>query len=254
MRTQTRRRRPRGSARRGGTRERILATAERLFAERGIDGVSVRAILAEAGVNVALAHRHFGTREGLIDELLRRAIGPLNEHRMLLLDAVEARGDAATLEDVLRAMFAPAVRWIFERPDRARLLAHAQASPDPRIRAMHRAHFRGLLDRFGAALQRTVPAHVTPLDLVHRGFFVLGAGLVTALHAGEMSRIARERFGPAGVPGERELVDEIVVFCAAGLRARRPSRAGGAAIAARRGPRGDTPRPRGARIRGGRVP
>ncbi len=36
------------------TRNRILDAAERLFAERGIETVSVRSILAEAGVNVAL--------------------------------------------------------------------------------------------------------------------------------------------------------------------------------------------------------
>src|SRR5512146_3390197 len=98
----------------GETRERILLTAERLFAERGIEGVSVRTILGEAGANVALAHRHFGGRDGLIDEVLRRAVGPLNERRLLLLEEVEARGSRATVEDVLRALFAPGVRWMFE--------------------------------------------------------------------------------------------------------------------------------------------
>ncbi len=202
---------------RQSTRERILAAAERLFAERGIDAVSVRAILAAAGVNVALAHRHFGSRAGLIDELLRRAIGPLNEERLRLLGAVEARGKAASLEDVLRAMFAPAVRWIFERPDRARLLAHVQASPDPKIRTLHREHFRDLVDRFGTAVWSRVPRRVTPSALVFRLFFVLGAGLVTNLHWADMARAAREVAG--AVPDAEELVDEIVAFGAAGLRA-----------------------------------
>jgi len=44
------------------TPTRILDAAERLFAERGIESVSVRSILAAAGVNVALAHYHFGSR------------------------------------------------------------------------------------------------------------------------------------------------------------------------------------------------
>jgi AcrR family transcriptional regulator len=203
----------------GATRERILATAERLFAQRGIEGVSVRSILAEAGVNVALVHRYFGGRDGLIDEILRRAIGPLNEHRLLLFEEVEARGARATVEDVLRAMFAPGIRWLFERPERARLLAQLQVSTDPKLRALHRRHFDALIRRFAKALRRTVPGHVGERDLVCRFTFVLGAGQATALHAAEMARIARERLGPDAVPGERDWIDQIVAFCAAGLRA-----------------------------------
>ena len=121
----------RGSSRprKGGeTRERILVTAQRLFSERGIEGVSVRTILAEAGANVALAHRHFGGRDGLIDEVLRRTVGPLNERRLLLLEEVEARGDRATAEDVLRALFAPSIRWLFEHPRPALSFARTEHS------------------------------------------------------------------------------------------------------------------------------
>jgi AcrR family transcriptional regulator len=214
-------RRPRkGRPRRvGETRERILATAERLFAERGIEGVSVRAILAEAGANVALAHRHFGGRDGLIDEILRRAIGPLNEQRLLLLEEIEARGARATVEDVLRAMFVPVIRWLFEQPMRARLLAQLQSCPDPKIRALHGRHFDPVIERFAEALGRTVPAHVGASGFICRLTFILGAGRVMALHAAEMAEVARRRLGPGAVPGERDWVDQIVAFCAAGLRA-----------------------------------
>jgi AcrR family transcriptional regulator len=205
--------------RRGETRERILATAERLFAERGIEAVSVRSVLAEAGVNVALAHRHFGSRDGLVDEILRRAIGPLNERRVLLLEEVEARGPRASVEDVLRAMFAPGIRWLFEQPRRARLVAQLQASTDPRLRALHRQHFEPLIERFAQALVRTVDPRLGARDFVCRFTFVLGAGQATAFHAAEMMRIARQRFGAEAVPGERDFVEQIVAFCAAGLRA-----------------------------------
>jgi hypothetical protein len=143
----------------------------------------------------------------------------LNEERIGRLAALEARAGAATLEDVLHAMFAPAMRWIFDDPDRARFLGHVQASPDPRIRALHREHFRPLVERLGEAVRRRLPAHVRPVEMVCRFYFVLGAGLITALNSEEMARVARERFGPAETPDEEDLVNEIVAFCAAGLRA-----------------------------------
>ena len=48
------------------TRERILETAERLFAESGFEGASVRAITSEAQVNLAALHYHFGSKDQLI--------------------------------------------------------------------------------------------------------------------------------------------------------------------------------------------
>ena len=66
-------------------REAILNTAERLFAERGIDAVSLRTINAEAGYSVAALHYHFGTRDGLIRALLERAQPQMLYHRDRLL-------------------------------------------------------------------------------------------------------------------------------------------------------------------------
>jgi AcrR family transcriptional regulator len=202
------------------TQDRILDTAERLFAERGIDGVSVRAILAEAGVNAALANYHFGSREGLIDALLRRRLAPLNEERARLLDEVEARGKAASVEDVLRAFFAPAGRWVVARPDLARLFAHMMGSPNPDIRAMHRRAFGDVVGRFAEALAGRLPAHVTPMQRVCRFFFTLGTSLIISANGAEMAQFACERFGPEAVPDADSLVDEIVAFCAAGLETR----------------------------------
>jgi AcrR family transcriptional regulator len=201
------------------TAERILDAAERLFAEHGIEAVSVRSVLAEAGVNVALAHRHFGSRDGLVDALVRRAVAPLNAERLRLLALTEARGRSATLEDVLRAFYPPAMRWIFEHPDRARLLAHIQASPNDTIRALHRKHFMEIVPRFAEAIQARLPRHLGPAQRVCRFYFVLGSGLMMSLHWAEVARVGRERFGPAGVPDVEVLSDEIVAFCAAGLRA-----------------------------------
>jgi AcrR family transcriptional regulator len=211
---------PTPSANKGNdTKERILVAAEKLFSERGIEAVSVRTILARAKVNVALAHRYFGGRDGLIDEVLRRAVGPLNERRLLLLDAAEARGTRTTLEDVLRALFAPSIRWLFEQPERARLLAQLQTANDPKLRALHRRYFDAPLQRFAEAMVRTIEPRPGPLEFVARFTFAHGALQAVYRHGFEVARLARERLGADAVPTERDWVDQIVAFCTAGFTA-----------------------------------
>lgn len=49
------------------TRAALMSAGERLFAERGIAGPSIRDLIAEAGVgNKSALHYHFGTRDGLV--------------------------------------------------------------------------------------------------------------------------------------------------------------------------------------------
>src|ERR1700686_180677 len=65
-----------------GTRDRILKTAERLFAERGFNGVSVRELAGAASVNIASIGYHFRNKEGLLAEVYRRHCEPMIEERV----------------------------------------------------------------------------------------------------------------------------------------------------------------------------
>ena len=47
------------------TREKIIKAASHAFARDGYEGASIRAIVAEAGVNQAAINYHFGSKEGL---------------------------------------------------------------------------------------------------------------------------------------------------------------------------------------------
>ena len=58
------------------TRERILAAAREAFAESGYDATSMRRIAAAAGVDPALLHHHFGTKEQLFLAALRAPADP----------------------------------------------------------------------------------------------------------------------------------------------------------------------------------
>ncbi|MFF2900023.1 TetR/AcrR family transcriptional regulator [Streptomyces sp. NPDC057966] len=61
------------------TRRRLLEAARDLFAERGYEGATVRVIAARAGVNQALLFRYFGSKRGLLTEVV--ALGGLEQLR-----------------------------------------------------------------------------------------------------------------------------------------------------------------------------
>jgi AcrR family transcriptional regulator len=58
------------------TREKVLAAARETFGERGYDGASIRQIATNAGVDPALVHHYFGTKEKLFLAVVRPPIDP----------------------------------------------------------------------------------------------------------------------------------------------------------------------------------
>lgn len=73
------------------TRERLIETAERLFATEGVYGVSLREIVRASGArNVTALQYHFGDRHGLLRAVLERHRAEVESARHALLDAYEA--------------------------------------------------------------------------------------------------------------------------------------------------------------------
>ncbi|OBI13068.1 TetR family transcriptional regulator [Mycobacterium sp. E2327] len=75
--TNTGRRRPGRPAGSSDTRERILTSARELFARNGIRNTSIRAVAAAAGVDSALVHHYFGTKEKLFAAAVHIPIDPM---------------------------------------------------------------------------------------------------------------------------------------------------------------------------------
>jgi AcrR family transcriptional regulator len=90
--TNTNRRRPGRPAGNSDTRERILASARELFARNGIDRTSIRAVAAGAGVDSALVHHYFGTKEQLFAAAIHLPIDPMEVLRPMLETPVEELG------------------------------------------------------------------------------------------------------------------------------------------------------------------
>jgi AcrR family transcriptional regulator len=89
------------------TRERILKAAERLFADRGYDATSVRAIVAKARVNQAAINYHFAGKDGLYREVLRVSIRALTEHQLAHAQETKALPREEALREFVRHQLHP---------------------------------------------------------------------------------------------------------------------------------------------------
>jgi len=104
------------------TCEALLAAGRDLFARQGYDGASIRAITGEAGVNLGAVTYHFGSKEALYHEVLRRAVTPLRTRVEAALAGTGPVLDRA--EAVVDAYFDHLTR----NPDLPRLLLQEMAA------------------------------------------------------------------------------------------------------------------------------
>lgn len=94
------------------TKDRILDVAERLFAARGIENVTLRDITSEAGVNLAAVHYHLGSREDLLRAIFVRRMMPLLQERLDRLAAMpRVKSTKAKVEHIVRAFVEPAMDY-----------------------------------------------------------------------------------------------------------------------------------------------
>ena len=83
------------------TRQQILATAQRLFAERGYDATSLQMIADELGLTKAAVYYHFRAK----NEILLAAMRPgLLRLQTLLDEAAAIRGRRARIEHIVNGM------------------------------------------------------------------------------------------------------------------------------------------------------
>lgn len=201
------------------TKQRILDAAERLFADQGFSA-SMRQVTADAGVNLAAVHYHFGSKEALIEAVFARRLGPLNRQRLQALDALEGEAGSAPppLERIVEAFVGPALRMA-HRPEFGgevfmRLLGHTLSRPHSTIREMFTSQFREVFMRFSAVLRRALPT--LPQDeLVWRFLFMVGAMAHTMALADDIGRMSGGKCDPSDVEGT---IARLVPFVCAGLR------------------------------------
>lgn len=119
------------NARGSAAKAAIVEAAERLFAEHGIAGVSLRDISVAAGQrNNSAAQYHFGDRAGLVVAVFEHRMSLVDDRRRLRLDALRETRRLQDLDAVVEAVVAPLVEVIAEEGGwYARFLARCQWEP-----------------------------------------------------------------------------------------------------------------------------
>jgi AcrR family transcriptional regulator len=201
----------------GDTTTQILDAAEHLFVSCGIGSVPLRRIIAEAGVNAAAIHYHFGSKEELVKAVFLRRFGPVTEMRLQLLDQLAGQPGPPKVEDVCQAIVAPAFRLGQETgcgPVARSLAGRLMTEPDYMVLVFGDL-FAEVDRRFDALIARALPE--LPEDVrVWRKFMATGA-MVFLLREQEL--IPKLSAGLCDTSDVEVTIRRLVQFMSAGLRA-----------------------------------
>jgi AcrR family transcriptional regulator len=205
-------------AQKPSARQRLIDASEQLFAEHGWNAVSIRTIVAAAGVNLAALHYHFGSKEQLLTEIFAARAKPIAEERLRLLAEIEQQGGTPSLEGILEAFLRPALTIGSDQRFGGRafvkLRARLATEPETVSRRILANAFDESSGDFLAALGRALPQIPAP-DLEWRFHFMLGAMFYTMADAGRIQSLTDGRCDPGRV---EDALAHIIPFLAAGFR------------------------------------
>jgi AcrR family transcriptional regulator len=193
-----------------GTRDRILKTAERMFAERGFNGVSVRELAAAAAVNIASIGYHFRNKEGLLAEVYRRHCEPMIEERLRGLAAATRLAGSARIAAIIEAFVRPALQQVQaeEGVTFIRLRAVLSGENSELLEKLVAENFDQSSSAFIDALCECLP-HLSRTDICWRFHFLLGTVYYTAAGPHRIHAFSHGRCDP----GDTEaVIKELVPF------------------------------------------
>jgi AcrR family transcriptional regulator len=155
------------------SREKILRAAERIFAEKGLAGASVRAITSAAGVNHALIGYYFGSKVALYEEVLYRASTLMAKPRLAQLAALRDHYGEAPIP--LRELMDAYIRSFFDDYGNPESLARTWlrfygrcfSESEDEVRAATNRSGSPIRSAFLEEFQRSLPDY-SMRDLVYR--------------------------------------------------------------------------------------
>lgn len=194
-------------------RERILDVAERLFADGGFDGVSMRDVATQADVGLPLIVYHFRTKHKLYAELFHRRKTVL-EARLAALREPTAPGVDAVVH-IVRALVIP-VMQIQKTPAGlayAKLVAREATDQRQQARSVQTELFDPFAIEFIGALRKAMPKQDASY-ILWAYHFAVGA-LVMSVFDERVGRITGGKSKPGDLARKTEY---LITFIVAGLR------------------------------------
>lgn len=123
------------------TRRALVRAARRRFATEGYRATTVRHIAGDAGVNVALINRYFGSKEGLFEACMNRTVDELDP---------QTRARAASVDEVIARLLAHVVEGP-NADDPLQLLLLLRSSGDENADAIRRKTLEHFTEQLAAA-------------------------------------------------------------------------------------------------------
>lgn len=199
------------------TVERILDTAELLFAEQGFAEASLRLITSRAGVNLAAVNYHFGSKKALIQAVFSRFLGPFCMALERELGSRPTHG--MTVESLLEVLLKQAMNIRSRhREDLSvfmRLLGRVFSEHHQELRAYLETLYGRVFRHYVRLLQAALP-QLSPEELFWRLNFTLGAAVFTLSDLKTSLSVVEQRFQTT--PAPEQVLQMMVSFLAAGLR------------------------------------
>ena len=206
------------------TKDRLLDSAELLFAQNGIASTSLRALTDHAGVNLASVNYHFQSKDALVQAVLNRRFNPINQRRMELLNVLLHRGPAhrPEVEEILEALYRPLVEAAMKshregRPITA-LMGRIYTEPGELLASQVRAMMSQVAAAFQDVLQLALP-DVPPQILFWRLHFSVG---VISHTFGAIHLIEGMARGRVRIDDTEETLRQMISYAAGGLRGKLP--------------------------------
>lgn len=196
------------------TRQRIVAAADALFGERGFDGTTTRDIADRAGVNKALLHYHFGTKDELFQSLLD------GYYERLAAVLAGALHEPAPLRGSVVALVDAYADFLAENRSFMRIVHREIASGHHVERIVARTL---PMFRLGVSwLERTLPGGTDDLEVIHLLASVYGMVATWFAYGEVLAKLTgRDPFSPESLAARKRHVHRVVELLVADLEERR---------------------------------
>ena len=199
-------------------KDKILDQAELAFAELGFEGANLRDIASRAEVSQALIGYYFGSKVDLFEECFRRRGGIISGNRHVLLDRLVESIPNPSVEDVVYAYLKPQWDMKYSGPNGAAFVAmqaRLHAEPEEYALRLRREVYDASLKRYIGLLSQILP-HISKDIIGVRMAFLVGAYLFML---NDLGRINDLTDGHLASFSKDEMLDQLVAFLSAGLRA-----------------------------------
>jgi AcrR family transcriptional regulator len=154
-------------------RDRILAAATDLFAERSFDGATTRAIAERAGVTQPLLNYHFSSKDELWRAVVDGVFAELNAAQAGRLDGLRGVDDLT----VARLMIREFIWFSARNPQLHRIITQESKADGPRMDYLVEHHVRPLYERTTGLLRQLVDrGAIRALPVEHLYYVITGAG------------------------------------------------------------------------------